>query len=153
MRIAYVFEWPESAMSDVDFINLICSETAAGLLLDVENLHVNARNHGVDAHAFLDALPAGIVKEVHIAGGMVLEESDDDGPYYADSHSHPAPAEAFDLLDKVLACHSPAAIVLERDKRVHATQEILDDVAQIRAHLLLIGMGTGHATATARPAG
>ena len=44
-------------MSDAEFLNLICRETGAGLLLDVENLYLNAHNHGFDPHAFLDALP------------------------------------------------------------------------------------------------
>jgi uncharacterized protein (UPF0276 family) len=67
-NITYLFEWPDSEMSDAEFLNLICCETGAGLLLDVENLYLNAHNHGFDPHEFLDALPAGLVKEVHVAG-------------------------------------------------------------------------------------
>src|SRR5262249_593471 len=45
-NISYVFEWPDSKLSDAEFLNLICRESGAGILLDVENLYLNGRNHG-----------------------------------------------------------------------------------------------------------
>ena len=73
-NITYVFEWPDSNLSDAEFLNLICRETGAGLLLDIENLYLNASNHGFDPYEFLDALPAGLVQEVHMAGGITVPE-------------------------------------------------------------------------------
>lgn len=134
-NIAYVFEWPDSTMSDAAFFNLICRETGAGLLLDIENLYLNAKNHKLDAHAFLDALPIGIVKEVHMAGGISVNDPRLDHPILADSHSHPVPNEAFALLDYALARHQPRAIIVERDERLDSPAEILGDVARIRACL------------------
>jgi uncharacterized protein len=134
-NISYLFEWPDSDMSDAEFLNLICRETGAGLLLDVENLYLNAYNHGYNPHEFLDALPAGLVKEVHVAGGVTVRDSALGRPFLADSHSHPVPDGALDLLDHALARHTPAAIVLERDERLDAVDEILDDLARIRARV------------------
>src|SRR5262245_29390123 len=116
-NITYLFEWPDSELSDAEFLNLICRETGAGLLLDVENLHLNASNHGFDPHKFLDALPAGLVKEVHVAGGVTVCEDFRERPFLADSHSHPVPEGALDLLDRALDHHAPDTIVLERDDR------------------------------------
>jgi uncharacterized protein (UPF0276 family) len=134
-NITYLFEWPDSDLSDAEFLNLICRETGAGLLLDVENLYLNAHNHGFDPYEFLDALPAGLVKEVHVAGGVTVRKDFLERPLLADSHSHPVPDGALDLLDRVLARHSPEAIVLERDDRLDATDEILDDIARIRSRI------------------
>jgi uncharacterized protein (UPF0276 family) len=134
-NITYLFTWPDSDLSDAEFLNLICSETGAGLLLDIENLYLNASNHGFDPCVFLDALPSGLVKEVHMAGGEVVNENAVGRPFLADSHAYPVPDEAFGLLDHVLKRHTPAAIVLERDDRLDAADEILDDVARIRAHV------------------
>ncbi len=75
-NISYVFEWPDSELSDADFLNLICRETGAGILLDIENLYLNAGNHGFDPHAFLDGLPPGLVREVHMAGGITVQEDE-----------------------------------------------------------------------------
>jgi uncharacterized protein len=134
-NITYLFEWPDSEMSDAAFINLICRETGAGLLLDVENLYLNSRNHGFDPHAFLDALPEGLVQEIHMAGGVTVHENFLERPFLADTHSHPVPDGALDLLAHVLTRQNPASIVLERDDRLDAVDEILDDVARIRARV------------------
>ena len=132
-NISYLFDWPDTEMSDAQFLTLICRETGAGLLLDIENLHLNASNHGFDPYSFLDALPRGLVREVHLAGGVAVDDSEQ--PVLVDSHSHPIPEGALDLFDRVLLRQTPAAIVLERDERLDAVDEILDDVARIRTHL------------------
>ncbi len=135
-NIANVFEWPGSALTEAEFLGLICRETGAGILLDVENLHVNAHNHGIDPRAFLDALPAGCVQEVHVAGGVKWRGRAGDRPFLADSHSHPASGGALDLLDHALLRQTPSAVVLERDDRLDAVDEILADVARIRARTI-----------------
>ena len=134
-NISYVFDWPDSELSDAEFLNLICRETGAGLLLDIENLYLNATNHGFDAYAFLDELSGSLVQEVHMAGGTTVHDSRLAKPFLADSHSHPIPPETLDLLDRVLARHAPATIILERDDRLDAVEEILDDVARMRARV------------------
>lgn len=132
-NISYLFDWPDSEMSDAEFFGIICRETGAGILLDVENLYVNSKNHGVDPVAFLDALPSGTVKEMHTAGGVTVTKDFLDQPFLADSHSHPVPDEALELLARALARQTPDAIVLERDDRVDAVEEIVDDLKRIRA--------------------
>jgi uncharacterized protein (UPF0276 family) len=134
-NITYMFEWPDSDMSDAEFLNLICHETGAGLLLDIENLYLNACNHGVDPYAFLDALPAGLVNEMHVAGGVTVHETFLEKAFLADSHSHPVPEAALDLLDYALMRQTPATIVLERDDRLDAEDEILDDIMRIRSRV------------------
>jgi uncharacterized protein len=134
-NITYVFEWPDSKMSDAEFLNLICRETGAGLLLDVENVYLNATNHGFDPHAFIDALRPGLVKEVHMAGGVTIRDGSLAKPLLADSHSHPVPDPALDLLEYTLARQAPSVIILERDDRLDAGDEILDDVSRIRARV------------------
>jgi uncharacterized protein len=134
-NIAYLFDWPDSKLSEADFLNLICGETQAGLLLDVENLLLNSRNHGFDPYEFLDSLTAGVVKEVHLAGGVTVEEDFLAQPYFVDSHSNPVPDEVLDLLEYALARHEPANIIIERDGRLDAISELLDDVARVRARL------------------
>ena len=132
-NITYVFDWPDSHMSDAEFITLICRETGAGLLLDIENLHLNASNHGFDPYEFLDALPAGLVQEVHLAGGVTVQDEAAGRSFHADSHSHPMPEPTLALLRHALVRHSPTTIILERDDRLDAVDEIIDDVARIRA--------------------
>jgi uncharacterized protein len=132
-NVSYAFEWPDSKLSDAEFLNLICSESGAGLLLDIENLYLNSVNHRFDPYAFIDALAPGLVWEVHMAGGVTVQDESLAQPFLADSHSHPIPEETLDLLDHVLARHAPSTVVLERDDRLDAKDEILDDITRIRA--------------------
>lgn len=132
-NITYLFEWPDSEMSDAEFLTQICRGTGAGILLDVENLHLNASNHEFDAYEFLDALPVGIVQEIHMAGGVSVDDDALGRPLLADSHSQPIPDEVLDLLAYALKSQSPATIVIERDERLDRVDEIVDDLARIRA--------------------
>ena len=70
-----------------------------------------------------------------MAGGTTVQDASLPRPFLADSHSHPIPDEALDLLDYVLARHAPSTIVLERDDRLDAVDEILDDIARIRSRV------------------
>jgi uncharacterized protein (UPF0276 family) len=151
-NIAYLFDWPDSKLSDADFLNLICGETRAGLLLDIENLLLNSRNHKFDPYEFLDSLTAGIVKEVHLAGGVTVEHDFLAQPYFVDSHSHPVPDEALDLLEYTFVRHAPANIIVEREGRLEAISELLDDVARVRARLAK-SIGHTHAQSTVGSAG
>jgi len=152
-NIAYVFAWPDSTLSDAEFLNLICRESGAGLLLDIENVYLNATNHGFDPYGFLDALQPGLVKEVHMAGGIAIRDESLGRPLLADSHSHPVPDAALDLLEYALARHEPSVIILERDDRLEAGDEILDDVARIRARVARAQSRKIHGEALVGPAG
>ena len=144
-NITYVFEWPNLKMSDAAFLNLICRESGAGLLLDVENVFLNSRNHSFDPRVFLDELDPGLVQEVHMAGGVTVRDSSG-RPILANSHSHPIPEEALDLLDYTLTRHRPQTIILERDERLDEGEEILDDIARIRARVAAHRVAHGEAT-------
>lgn len=131
-NISYVFDFPDGEMSDAEFFNLLFRETGVGMLLDVENLFVNSRNHGVDPHGFLDQLPAGVVTGVHAAGGPLVNRPYLDAPFHADNHSHPVPEQALELLEHALERQRPETVILERDNDFEEGDELLADVARLR---------------------
>ncbi|HEY9541872.1 MAG TPA: DUF692 domain-containing protein, partial [Luteimonas sp.] len=59
---------PFQAMDEIDFVNAVLAEADCDLLLDVNNIVVNATNHGYDAHEFLRALPSTRIRYIHVAG-------------------------------------------------------------------------------------
>jgi uncharacterized protein len=128
-NITYMFEWPDSAMSDAEFFKRICGETGADVLLDVENLYINSKNHSFDPHAFIDALPAGSVRCMHMAGGCKLRGM------LTDTHDHRLRAATLDLFEAALSRHRPEVVILERDGRLDAGDEILADLDDIAARL------------------
>lgn len=82
---------PDMGMSEPDFFNLLFNEIDCGMLLDLHNLYVTARNGNVEPYKYLETLEPAIVEEVHMAGGDVL------AGFYTDSHSNFSPAEVWEF--------------------------------------------------------
>lgn len=127
-NIANLFEWPNAEMDEVTFLTEIFERTEALLLLDIENVYANARNHGYDARAFLDRLPLDRLAYVHIAGGVEREG------LYHDTHAHAVLPAVLDLLSELCARTTVPGVMLERDDRFASDSELnmeLDAIAAI----------------------
>ena len=104
----YYFDIPEAEYDEATFLNLLCRRSGCGLLLDLHNVYVNSRNHGVEPRALLDRLDLEHVFEIHVAGGMEV-----DG-FYLDAHSGPVPPPVLELLDWILPqCPRIGGVVFE----------------------------------------
>lgn len=125
-NITYYFTWPQDELDEAAFVIRALRESGASLLLDLENLRINAINHGGDARAFIDALPPGLVRAVHLAGGMSY------GGLEIDSHNRPVGAESLQLLAHALARHTPDTIIVERDDNLAAFDEVIADCRRVR---------------------
>src|SRR5918995_3093128 len=80
--------FPESTLSETEFLRALVQRTGCGLLLDVNNVFVSATNHGYSALAYLTDFPLGHVGEIHLAGHS--EQADDEGDLLLiDSHDGP----------------------------------------------------------------
>ena len=92
----------ESTIPEVDFLAELARRTGCGLLLDVNNVFVSAKNHGTDPRSYLDAFPLDRVKEIHLGGHD--EETDDAGaPLLIDAHGSPVADEVWALYADVIA--------------------------------------------------
>lgn len=80
---AYV-SYAHSTMSEPDFLAEVARRTGCGLLLDINNVYVSARNLGFDAKAYIAALPANAIGEIHLAGHA--ENATPDGSVLIDNH-------------------------------------------------------------------
>lgn len=110
-NIAYLFEWPNPEMDEAEFLTEIIERTQAYLLLDVENVYANARNHGFDAWDFIERLPLERIAYVHVAGGVEREG------IYHDTHAEPVPAAVLDLLTRLCQRIHIPGVMMERDDR------------------------------------
>jgi uncharacterized protein (UPF0276 family) len=117
-----------SAYSPEEFyLRLLEASGQWDCLLDLTNLWINAQNRQADPAAFIDAIPAGRVGYVHLAGGIRVHGE------WVDSHSQPVHEEVFGLLDYLLARTAPAAVIIERDSNwPGAAAELLADLARVR---------------------
>ncbi len=124
-NISYYARPGRDAMSEVDFLHEVLSRGDAGLLLDVNNVYVNACNHGFDPEAFIAALPLERVVQIHVAGHHV----EPDG-LRIDTHGAPVCDPVHALLAFTLRRTGPVPVLLERDQHIPPLEELL---AELRA--------------------
>lgn len=118
---------PYQAMSEIDFLRAVLDEADCDLLLDVNNLVVNACNHGYDAAAFLARVPAERVVCVHVAGHY--DEAPD---LKIDTHGAAVEDDVWRLLASVYQHVGPVPTLLERDFNFPPLAELLGEVQYIR---------------------
>lgn len=119
---------PFQAMAEIDFIRAVLAEADCDLLLDVNNIHVNAINHGYDALAFLRALPADRIAGIHVAGHYV--EAPD---LIIDTHGAAVVDPVWALLEAAYAHGGVKPTLLERDFNFPPMAELLAEIDHIAA--------------------
>jgi uncharacterized protein (UPF0276 family) len=129
-NISYYLTPGAPEMSEVDFLRAILEEADCGLLLDVNNVHVNACNFGFDAWAFIEALPLDRVVEIHVAGHLFVP----DRGIIVDTHGADVIQPVHDLLRRTIARTGPVPVVLERDNHLPSLDDLLVEVAEVRRH-------------------
>ena len=111
-NVSSYLRFANSTMDEAEFLSALVVETGCGLLLDVNNVYVNARNHGIDAIQYLDGLPRHAVKQLHLAGHS--EDSLGSG-LLIDTHDAPVCAEVWALYAHALARFGAVPSMIERD--------------------------------------
>lgn len=131
---AYV-RFAEDSMSDTRFLGQLARRTGCGLLLDLNNLYVNARNHGFDATEALLQLPRGITGEIHIAGHERIA-APGGREVLVDTHGSAVCPAVWDLLRTAIGHLGPVPVLVERDQHLPALDTLLDEARQARELML-----------------
>ncbi|MCJ1885059.1 DUF692 domain-containing protein [Pseudomonas sp. LA21] len=118
---------PYQALSEIDFLRAVLDEADCDLLLDVNNLFVNAHNHGYDAADFLARVPAERVACLHVAGHY--DEAPD---LKIDTHGAAVKADVWSLLASAYRHLGTVPTLLERDFNLPPLAELLGEVDYIR---------------------
>jgi len=107
----------ESTLSETDFLSELTHRTSCGLLLDVNNVFISAKNLALSPRDYIDAYPVDAVGELHVGG----HEEDSVGfnqPLLIDSHSRPVVDPVWDLLAYTLDRTGPKPVLVEWDNDV-----------------------------------
>ena len=126
-NITYYAHFGARTMSEAEFISRVVESSGAPLLLDVNNVYVNAQNFGFDPRRHLAELPLDRVIEVHVAGhakqasGLIL-----------DNHGTPVASPVFELLEWTLERTGPVPVLLERDNDVPELAVLLEEIRALR---------------------
>jgi hypothetical protein len=129
---------PGPQMSEAEFLCAVLDKAQCGLLLDINNVYVNSRNHTYDPYEFLRSVPLEKVGAVHVAG----HEEHADGSIL-DTHGDPVRAEVWNLLSRVLpALPDEAPLILERDFNCGDVAGIAAEIERMKCVVAESGDGT-----------
>lgn len=118
--------FPEDDMSEWEFIAEMTRRTGCYLLLDVNNIHVSACNHGFDPADYLAGLPLDRVRQVHLAGHTP-------GEIVIDTHDRAVCDDVWALYARACGMLGPVATMIERDDAIPPLPELLAELDRARA--------------------
>lgn len=119
---------PGQEMPEIDFLNAVLEEADCDLLLDINNIHVNAVNHGYSADLFLARIPAERIVYAHIAGHYVQAPD-----LLVDTHGAPVIDPVWSLLEQAYTRYGVFPTLLERDFNIPPLADLLAEVDTIHA--------------------
>ena len=124
----------DSTMAEWEFLAELSRRSGCGILLDVNNLYVSARNFGFDPLTYLDGIPADRVGYFHLAGHS------DKGKYLLDTHDGAVPAAVWDLYRQALRRFGRVPTLVEWDDRIPPLEEVVAEsrrAAAVEAEVLV----------------
>jgi uncharacterized protein len=115
----------DSEMTEWDFLAMLARKAGCGILLDVNNIHVSACNHGFDPHDYLAALPCESVAEIHLAGHTrrVLEGRE----LLIDTHNTRVCDEVWALYAAAIARFGRTPTLIEWDTDLPSLDVLVDE--------------------------
>ena len=124
-NVSSYMRFANSTMDEAEFLSALVVETECGLLLDVNNVYVNARNHGTDPIQYLHALPRRAVRQIHLAGHS--EDALGSG-LLIDTHDAPICDAVWELYAHALRRFGPVPSMIERDDHIPPLAGILAEL-------------------------
>ncbi|MCC7049887.1 MAG: DUF692 domain-containing protein [Alphaproteobacteria bacterium] len=134
-----------SPIPEAEFLAALAARTGCGMLLDVNNVQVCAVNHGFEAAAYIDAVPAGTVGEIHLAGHHAAEE--DGIAILIDDHGSAVPETVWRLYRQAVRRFPEAPTLIEWDTRIPALDVLVAEAQQADARRAAALAGMRHAVA------
>ena len=133
-NVSSYLEFEHSAIPEWEFLRETAARSGCGILLDVNNIHVNAVNHGFDARHYIDSIPAREVQEIHLAGHA--EKRVEGVELLIDTHDRPVKDAVWELYAHALQALGPKPTLIEWDSELPELPVLLAEA--IKADRLLV---------------
>lgn len=111
-NVSSYLEYTDSEMTEWEFLSEVCELADCGILLDVNNVFVSARNHSFDPIKYIENIPLERIAQIHIAG-----HSEQDG-YLLDTHDNFVRQEVWQIYQSVIRKIGPTNTLLEWDAQI-----------------------------------
>jgi uncharacterized protein len=125
-NVSSYLSFASDTLKEWDFVAAVAEESDSLILLDVNNVHVSSVNHGFDALAYLRALPARRVQQIHLAGHSVQEGC------IIDTHDQPVADPVWALYAEALRLVGPVATMIERDDNIPPLAALAEELRRAR---------------------
>jgi uncharacterized protein len=132
-NVTTYLQFDASEMPEWAFVAEVVRRSGCALLLDVNNIHVNAVNHGFDASRYLDAIDAEAVHEIHLAGHEAI------GARLVDTHAARVAPPVWSLYSAALERLGPRPTLIEWDAELPPLDVLLDEARIANEHLARAG--------------
>ena len=128
-NVSSYLAFADATIPEWEFVAAVARRTGCKLLLDVNNIHVNAVNHGFDADVYLAAIPPAAVAEIHLAG------FDASGACLIDTHGAPVAPEVWALYGRAIERIGPRPTLIEWDTDIPPFATLQREAATAQAIL------------------
>ena len=132
-NVSSYLEFESSTMPEWKFLVEAVKRSGAKILLDVNNIHVNARNHGFSAIEYIESIPIELVGEIHLAGHTVQEY--DGHEILVDTHNALVCDEVWTLYDAAIGRYGPIPTLIEWDSELPSVETLLAEAARAQQFL------------------
>jgi len=134
--IEHISSYLQYSHSDIDesaFLTELARATGCGLLININNLYVNERNHGVDARRFIDSIPPAVVREMHLAGHS--SNRVDQSEILIDTHSTPVCEAVWALYGDAIQRFGALPTLIEWDSDIPSLDVLLGEAHKAQSYL------------------
>ncbi len=121
-NVSSYYAFQESEMTEWEFISAVANQSDCFILLDINNIYVNAFNHNYNSQDYLNNIPTSRVKQFHMAGHKHCQT------HIIDTHDSEIIAPVWDLYVNAVKRFGNIPVIIERDSNIPALSELLREL-------------------------
>jgi hypothetical protein len=125
-NVSSYLSYQHSTISEWEFLGNLAQQADCLILLDINNIHVSAHNHGFDPLTYLYAMPADRIQQIHLAGHL------NKGDYSIDTHDHDIIDSVWDLYAESVKRFGHISTMIERDDDIPPLETLLTELQKAR---------------------
>ncbi len=125
-NVSSYLTYQHSTITEWEFIRELVNEADCLILLDINNIHVSAHNHGFNPLTYLNAMPAERIQQIHLAGHL------NKGDYSIDTHDHEIVDAVWSLYANAVAKFGHISTMIERDDDIPQLETLLSELKTAR---------------------
>lgn len=125
-NVSSYLTYQHSTISEWEFLRAVAQQADCLILLDINNIHVSAHNHGFDPLTYLAAMPSDRIQQIHLAGHL------NKGDYSIDTHDHEIIDAVWKLYSESVKRFGHVSTMIERDDDIPPLETLLAELQKAR---------------------